>query len=71
MREPLAASGVCSRLDSKMGIEVMSVNMLLENETDPVIWRGPIIADVVKQFWTDCNLERCGLHVRGYASRNR
>ena len=37
---------------SKMGIEVMSVNMLLENETDPVIWRGPIIADVVKQFWT-------------------
>ena len=56
---------------SKMGIEVMSVNMLLENETDPVIWRGPIIADVVKQFWTHCNLERCGLHVRGYASRNR
>ena len=37
---------------SKMGIEIISVNMLLENETDPVIWRGPILADVVKQFWT-------------------
>jgi Mrp family chromosome partitioning ATPase len=38
---------------SKTGIDVMSVNLLLENETDPVIWRGPIIAGVVKQFWTD------------------
>ncbi len=37
---------------SKMGTEIMSVNMLLENETDPVIWRGPILADVVKQFWS-------------------
>lgn len=35
------------------GIEVMSINMLLENETDPVIWRGPVIAGTVKQFWTD------------------
>lgn len=31
----------------------MSVNLLLENDTDPVVWRGPIIAGVVKQFWTD------------------
>ncbi len=31
----------------------MSINLLLENETDPVIWRGPIIAGTVKQFWTD------------------
>lgn len=31
----------------------MSVNLLLENETDPVIWRGPVIAGTVKQFWTD------------------
>ena len=38
---------------SKMGIEVMSVNMLLENETDPVIWRGPVSSGVVQQFWTD------------------
>ena len=31
----------------------MSVNLLLENETDPVVWRGPVIAGTVKQFWTD------------------
>ncbi len=35
------------------GIAVMSLNMLLENETDPVVWRGPIIAGTVRQFWTD------------------
>lgn len=38
---------------TKTGIEVMSVNLLLENDTDPVVWRGPVIAGVVKQFWTD------------------
>lgn len=35
------------------GIKVVSANLLLENETDPVVWRGPIIAGMVKQFWTD------------------
>jgi len=35
------------------GIEVMSLNLLMEHETDPVIWRGPVIAGAVKQFWTD------------------
>jgi Mrp family chromosome partitioning ATPase len=40
-------------LKSTTGIEIMSVNLLLENETQPVIWRGPVIAGVVKQFWTD------------------
>ena len=35
------------------GISVMSLNLLTENETDPVVWRGPMIAGVVKQFWTD------------------
>lgn len=40
-------------LKSTTGIEVMSINLLLENDTDPVIWRGPIIAGAVKQFWTD------------------
>jgi len=39
--------------ESKMGTKVMSLNLLTENETDPVIWRGPIIAGTVKQFWTD------------------
>lgn len=38
---------------SKNGIKVMSVNLLLEDKTEPVIWRGPVIAGVVKQFWTD------------------
>lgn len=39
--------------ESKGGIKIMSSNLLLENETDPVVWRGPIIAGMVKQFWTD------------------
>ena len=38
---------------TKTGIDVMSINLLLENETDPVVWRGPVIAGTVKQFWTD------------------
>ena len=38
---------------TKTGIEVMSVNLLLPEETDPVVWRGPVIAGTVKQFWTD------------------
>ena len=35
------------------GVEIMSANLLLENATDPVIWRGPVIAGVVTQFWSD------------------
>ncbi len=35
------------------GIRIMSINLLLENESDPVLWRGPILASTVKQFWTD------------------
>ena len=38
---------------SSTGIEIMSVNLLLENETDPVVWRGPLIGGTVKQFWSD------------------
>ena len=38
---------------SREGVQVMSINFLLENETDPVVWRGPIIAGAVKQFWSD------------------
>lgn len=37
----------------KLGIDVMSINLLLPDDTDPVIWRGPVIAGTVKQFWTD------------------
>ncbi len=39
--------------ETKTGIKIMSLNMLLENETDPVVWRGPVIAGTVKQFWSD------------------
>ncbi len=40
-------------LASKSGIKTISINNLLENDTDPVVWRGPVIAGLVKQFWTD------------------
>ncbi len=40
-------------VNTKTGIRIMSLNLLLDNDTDPVIWRGPMIAGVVKQFWTD------------------
>ena len=39
--------------ETKEGIKVMSMNLLLPNATDPVVWRGPVIAGAVKQFWTD------------------
>lgn len=38
---------------TKNGTKVMSMNMLLQNDTDPVLWRGPVISGVVKQFWED------------------
>lgn len=38
---------------TKTGIDIMSINLLLENTSDPVIWRGPVIAGAVKQFYTD------------------
>lgn len=38
---------------SETGIDIMSINLLLENDTDPVVWRGPVIAGTVKQFWTE------------------
>lgn len=38
---------------TKTGIKTMSINLLLENDTDPVVWRGPILGGVVEQFWSD------------------
>ena len=38
---------------TRTGIQVMSINLLLDNSTDPVVWRGPVIAGAVKQFWPD------------------
>ena len=40
-------------VESRTGVKMMSVNLLLENDTAPVIWRGALIAGTVKQFWTD------------------
>lgn len=40
-------------VETATGIKLMSVNLLLENETDPVVWRGPVISGTVKQFWQD------------------
>eukprot|EP00831_Metopus_contortus_P018510 TRINITY_DN17892_c0_g1_i3.p2 TRINITY_DN17892_c0_g1~~TRINITY_DN17892_c0_g1_i3.p2 ORF type:complete len:123 (-),score=18.91 TRINITY_DN17892_c0_g1_i3:168-536(-) len=40
-------------VQSSEGIKVMSLNLLIDNEEDPVLWRGPIISATVKQFWTD------------------
>ena len=39
--------------ETKTGIQVMSINLLLDDERTPVVWRGPVIAGTVKQFWTD------------------
>ena len=55
--------------ESATGINIMSVNLMLENDTDPVIWRGPVIAGVVKQFWTDVMWG--DIDVCRYASGNR
>jgi len=38
---------------STTGVKLVSLNLMLDNETDPVVWRGPVIAGAVKQFWTD------------------
>ena len=47
------SNGIYPR-QSDFGVRVVSSNLLLDDETDPVIWRGPVIAGMVKQFWTDC-----------------
>ena len=39
--------------ESRTGVKMMSINLLLENDTDPVVWRGSLISGTVKQFWTD------------------
>jgi len=54
LHERAVASGnAILPVTTKTGIDVMSVNLLLEDEKQPVVWRGPVIAGTVKQFWTD------------------
>lgn len=50
-----ASQGLLLPAKSRTDISIMSLNLLLEREDEPVIWRGPIIAGAVKQFWTDVN----------------
>ena len=45
--------GLLAPAVTRTGIQVMSLNLLLEDETAPVAWRGPVLAGAVKQFWTD------------------
>lgn len=49
----MAPNGLMIPATTATGIEVMSANLILDHETDPVIWRGPVIAGAVKQFWQD------------------
>ncbi|MBR6742312.1 MAG: Mrp/NBP35 family ATP-binding protein [Clostridia bacterium] len=51
--EVTGTEGMMYPLTSKTGIEMMSVNLLLEDPEKPVVWRGPVIAGAVKQFWSD------------------
>jgi Mrp family chromosome partitioning ATPase len=52
-KKALAKETCILPVTTKTGIEVMSLNLLLPRETDPVVWRGPIIAGMVTQFWTE------------------
>lgn len=45
--------GLMIPVKTKEGIEILSSNLILENETDPVIWRGPVVAGAIKQFWQE------------------
>ena len=61
-----AGTVIYPAVTKKEGIKLMSVNLLIENESDPVIWRGPVIANAVKEFWenvewqdTDCMFLDC------------
>lgn len=49
----MTPTGLMIPATTSTGIEVMSANLILDNETDPVIWRGPVIAGAVKQFWQE------------------
>ena len=50
---PDGEGGTLIPAETSTGIKVMSMNLLMQNEEQPVVWRGPIVAGVVKQFWTD------------------
>lgn len=49
----IQSGGGLMPLESTTGIQIISVNLLLEDENAPVVWRGPVISGMIKQFWTD------------------
>ena len=51
--KPKASPDALFPVKSKKGVEIMSANLLLDDESEPIIWRGPVIAGAVEQFWTD------------------
>lgn len=51
--QPTASEDSMYPLKSQHGIDLMSINFLLKSDTDPVVWRGPVISGAVSQFWTD------------------
>ena len=53
-----SASGGIDPLVSRSGIKVMSMNMFLEHESDPVVWRGPMISSAIKQFYSDVDWDQ-------------
>jgi len=57
-RAPSPAEGALRPARTRHGIEVVSLNLFLEKEDDPVIWRGPLVAGAVRQFWTDVDWGR-------------
>lgn len=52
-RADVNANSLLVPMKSKNGVEVMSINLILEDPEEPVVWRGPVIAGAVKQFWTE------------------
>lgn len=52
-KKAFSSENMIQPVETNDGIKVMSLNLLMDNEEDPVIWRGPIISGMVKQFWTD------------------
>ena len=58
-------------METANGIKVMSINLLLPTEDTPVIWRGPVLANMVKQFWNRCSMGQDRLSLCRYAARNR
>lgn len=54
-RHPVGDEDGIKPVESRMGISIMSINLLLSDENQPVVWRGPLISRAIQQFWNDIN----------------